>query len=179
MATFEILTKLFCAGFAGPFETESTNILPLINIELEELDCDGRRSIEKRRRFTIRPVAVRCSSLSQEFTHKRVVSNEHSISARTRASDALHFRWFHWLLQDVGLIMLAIICLTLVQTLPFCPKPHRLRHEIIRIIYLRLSLSHIWLYFASPLYIDYTSHSCEPQFHTLQARQLYIFSSRY
>lgn len=59
MAPFDIITKMFRSGLASPFEAETTNVLQLINIELEELDHDGRRSTEKRRRrYAIKPVAV-------------------------------------------------------------------------------------------------------------------------
>lgn len=60
MATFEVLNKLFRARLASLFNVEPSNLLPLVNIELEELDHDGRRSLERRRRrHTMKPVAVR------------------------------------------------------------------------------------------------------------------------
>lgn len=63
MAPFDILTKMFRSGLATPLEAETTNVLQLINIELEELDHDGRRSTEKtRRRYVIKPVVVRLQS---------------------------------------------------------------------------------------------------------------------
>lgn len=49
MATFDRLVKLFRTGLASPFEAEPTIMLPIINIELESLDHDGRRSSERRR----------------------------------------------------------------------------------------------------------------------------------
>ena len=59
MATFHMLTKLFQTELASPFKAEPADMLQTINIELEELDHDGRRSTEKkRRRYTIKPVAV-------------------------------------------------------------------------------------------------------------------------
>lgn len=62
MTTFESLTKLFRDRLATPFDAEPTELLPPANIELEELDHDGRRSIERRRRrHAIRPVIVRSS----------------------------------------------------------------------------------------------------------------------
>lgn len=50
MAHFDMLTKMFRTALASSPGIETANMLQLINIELEELDHDGRRSTEKKRK---------------------------------------------------------------------------------------------------------------------------------
>lgn len=59
MAPFEMLTRIFRVGLAKTLEPESAQLLQLINIELEELDHDGRRSLGRRRKpLPNKPVVV-------------------------------------------------------------------------------------------------------------------------
>ena len=60
MLLLDMFTRTFRAeGLSNPFDTEPSIETLVINIELEELDHDGRRSIERRRRTrALRPVAV-------------------------------------------------------------------------------------------------------------------------
>lgn len=59
MAPFEVLAQILRTGLPGQFEAKPTEMLQPINIELEELDHDGRRSMERRKkRISLRPVAV-------------------------------------------------------------------------------------------------------------------------
>jgi hypothetical protein len=69
MAPFEVLMRTFRTGLASPFKTNPTDMLQLINIELEDLDHEGRRSMErkKRRGFSFNFVAVRLLQTSQEM----------------------------------------------------------------------------------------------------------------
>lgn len=61
MVPLNLLTKLF-RGESSPIDAEGSPAIRFINIELEELDHDGRRSVERRRRrrtqHTAMPVAV-------------------------------------------------------------------------------------------------------------------------
>jgi hypothetical protein len=60
MATFDLIARLLSTGLAEPFEPQFP-VLPLvINIELENLDRDGKRISERRKRSSFKSVAVGC-----------------------------------------------------------------------------------------------------------------------
>lgn len=61
MASLNILVNLFRTEFAYTICAESTDQMPVINIELEELDHSGRRSMERRRRRNSTKPASRAS----------------------------------------------------------------------------------------------------------------------
>src|SRR5690242_4946671 len=111
MATFDMLIKLFRTSPASHSNAEPPNLSPLITIELEDLDHNGRRSLERRRRrYTMRPVAVRFPDLISAVTHTTAVSNKDCVSTRIKASDTMCIWWFHWFLQNVTLIVPALDC---------------------------------------------------------------------
>ena len=60
MLLFDMFTRNFCTqGLINPFDAQPLIETLVINIELEELDHEGRRSIERRRKTrALRPVAV-------------------------------------------------------------------------------------------------------------------------
>ena len=62
MATFDLIARLFGTGLAEPFESQLPVRSPVVNIELENLDRDGKRILERRRRgrSSFNPVAVGC-----------------------------------------------------------------------------------------------------------------------
>ncbi|XPS75630.1 hypothetical protein M3J09_007705 [Ascochyta lentis] len=63
MTPFHMVTSLFLSGLATISEPEHTGLLRLVNIELEDLDHNGRRSTENnRKRLPIKPVAFRKST---------------------------------------------------------------------------------------------------------------------
>ena len=58
MATFDLIARLCSTGLAEPLESQLPVRSPVTNIELENLDRDGKRSLKRRRRSTSKPVAV-------------------------------------------------------------------------------------------------------------------------
>ena len=58
MATFDLIARLFGTGLAEPFELQVPVQSPVINIELENLDCDGKRCSKRRKISTCKPVSV-------------------------------------------------------------------------------------------------------------------------
>lgn len=105
MASLAILTKIFRTGLVSSHEPAPSITLHVVNIELEELDHDGRRNCERRRRgrYMVKSVAVRLSLLYRRVADESPVSSEHSISSRTEISDSLLLRWLCWFLWDVNL----------------------------------------------------------------------------
>ncbi|UPX16591.1 uncharacterized protein EKO05_0006982 [Ascochyta rabiei] len=69
MTPYDKLTGLFSSGLASTSEPKDSVLLQPVNIELEELDHDGRRSAERRRKcLSIKPVAVRSFRTSKRRT---------------------------------------------------------------------------------------------------------------
>lgn len=125
MATFDMLIKLFRTLPASNSNAKPPNSSPLINIELEELDHNGRRNLERRRRrYTMRPVAVRFCDLSSAVTHTTAVSNKDCVSTRINASGTMWIWWFHWFLQNVTLSVPTLNCTKITHINVYTPERH-------------------------------------------------------
>jgi hypothetical protein len=60
MAAFNLIARLLSTGLTEPFEPQLPVLPPAVNIELENLDRDGKRILERRKRSSFKPAAVGC-----------------------------------------------------------------------------------------------------------------------
>lgn len=106
MAAFSNFVKLFRTELSCTVDMSSTDLVPVINIELEELGHSGRRSLErKRRRRLVNPISVKFLIPVNEFlTDEGSVSHSDGVPSRTKTHNALLLRKLHKFLRNVDLI---------------------------------------------------------------------------